>query len=342
MKIAFVNIYQDSTLRGGEVFVAELSSRLKNHELTILTSKRKLFNKRWPVLWRLFLDPQGLYIGWFTLKLLPKLISEKYDIVIPLNGGWQPAIVRIITWLTGGKMIIAGQSGIGWDDRNNLWSFPDAFVALTKKAEMWAKRVNPFVKVVRIPNGVDLNKFKPIGKKYDHKLIAPAVLAVGAYTTQKRLDLVIKAVSQIKEASLLLVGGGGELETELNNLGKKLLPKKFKMINVSHDEMPAVYRSCDVFTLVSASSEAFGIVFVEAMASGLPVVAIDDEQRKEVVGSAGFFVEDPYDSISYSKAIRKALDSKWGTKPRSQSEKFDWDKIVEEYEILFKSLTINH
>ncbi len=48
--------------------------------------------------------------------------------VIPVNGGWMPAILRIVTWLYGGKLVISGQSGIGWDDRNNLWCFPDVLL----------------------------------------------------------------------------------------------------------------------------------------------------------------------------------------------------------------------
>ena len=50
--------------------------------------------------------------------------NEKYDVVVPLNGGWQPALLRIITWVYGGKVVISGQAGMGWDDRNNLWCFP--------------------------------------------------------------------------------------------------------------------------------------------------------------------------------------------------------------------------
>lgn len=336
MKIVFLNIYQNVVDRGAEAFVSELSKRLqKNHKVDIFSEKTLLL-KRWPILWRLFLDPQSLSIGWFTLKNLSKIWKEKPDIVVPLNGGWQPAFIRLVTWLYGGKMVIAGQSGIGWDDRNNLWSFPNYFVALSSKALRWANKANPLVKSKYIPNGVDLEKFNPSGSKYKTKLKKPIILCVGALTSSKRIDLTIKAVAKLKNVSLLVVGDGS-MKSQLKSLGKKLLGKRFRLIKASFEKMPEIYRVADIFTLVPEGSEAFGIVYVEAMATNLPVVAFDDEQRKEIVGNAGMFV-DPTDIEKYSKTLDMTLKKEWGDKPRKQAEKFDWEKIVGKYERLFMSL----
>jgi glycosyltransferase involved in cell wall biosynthesis len=335
MKIAFLNIYQNTVNRGAEAFVSELSKRLqKNHDVDILSGK-KLLPNRWPILWRLFIDPQSLLIAWFTLRNLPRVWREKYEIIIPLNGGWQPAFIRLVTWLYGGKMVIAGQSGIGWDDRNNLWSFPNYFIALSSKALWWAKRVNPLVKSKYTPNGVDLKDFNPSGSKYKTNLKKPIVLCVGALTPSKRIDLTIKAVARLKDVSLL-VAGDGDTKGELKDLGKKLLGNRFQLIKASYQKMPEIYRAADIFTLTPEGSEAFGIVYVEAMASNLPVVAIDDEQRKEIIGDAGMFV-DPTDIKKYSEALNMALEKKWENAPRRQAKKFDWDKIAKEYEPLFTS-----
>ena len=62
------------------------------------------------------------------------------------------------------KMVISGQSGIGWDDRVNLYSFLTISFQFPLALE-WSKKVNPLVKSVYIPNGVDTNKFKPEGEK---------------------------------------------------------------------------------------------------------------------------------------------------------------------------------
>ena len=73
------------------------------------------------------------------------------------------------------------------------------------------------------------------------------------------------------------------------------------------------------------------------MASGLSVVAPDDELRKEIVGSAGVLtnVNDPE---KYAESIEEALSKDWDNLPRQQAEKFSWDIIAEKYEKLFKEL----
>lgn len=336
-KIVFLNISQGKVQRGSETFVKEVSDRLikAGHNVEIVTD-RKSHASSWPILWRFYLDPQGFQILFFTLRVLPKIWKEKFDVVIPLNGGWQAALVRLITWFYGGKMVVSGQSGIGWDDRNNLWCFPDRFVAISRVAQMWAKKANPFVEVGYIPNGVDLNKFKPDGSTINTKLKKPVILCVAALTEQKRIDLVIKAVARLKTANLLIVGNG-DLKSEIEFMGRKLLGNRFQLMSLPHKEMPSVYRSADLFTLASTSSEAFGIVYVEAMASGLPVVATDDPIRREIVADAGILV-DPIDTEAYVSALEKALSINWGEKPRKQAEKFSWDKIADEYEALFLSL----
>lgn len=313
MRIVFLNKYQNKVRRGAETFVYELSKRLsKNHQVDVIADIN-------------YLD----------------ILRGKYDIIIPTNGRFQVILVRKIAWITGAKTIVSGQSGIGWDDRINLYCFPNVFVALSSRALNWAKKVNPFVKSVYIPNGVDLTRFKnedlsrsAIRIKNGKK----TVLAVGAFTEQKRLNLAIDAVSKLDDVSLVIAGGGGEKKQEITDYGLKILGKdRFKVISVPFKEMPEVYRSADIFTLPSASSEAFGNVLVEAMAMNLPVVATDDSVRREIIGEAGLFV-DPTDIESYAKAIKTALEKDWGDIPRKQAEKFSWDEIAKKYEELFVDL----
>jgi len=336
MKIAFLNIYQGKVERGAETFVSELSKKLTiNHEVKIFSSYQNM-KKRWSFLWRFYIDPYGFQTFCSTLKFLPLIWREKFDVVIPLNGGWQPALVRLTTWLYGGKMVISGQSGIGWDDRNNLWCFPDTFVALSSYAKSWAGRANPFVKSVYIPNGVNLNKFSSKGKIYKTNLQKPIMLCNAALIHSKRIDLVIKAVAGVN-ASLLLVGDG-ELKKEIFDLGKKLLGKRFNLIKIPYEKVDNVYRACDLFTIASMSYYSFEIVLVEAMATGLAVVANNDAIREEIVGEAGILIN-PENTEEYAKALDTALNKHWGVRPRKQAGKFNWDNVALSYEKLFKVLT---
>lgn len=305
MKIAFLNKYQNKVNRGAETFVSELAKRLsKNHQVDVISD-----------------------INYFTL------FTKKYDLIIPTNGRFQAFATRIITWITKSKMVISGQSGVGLDDRLNLYSIPDAFVALSTYALKESKKRNPFIKIVYIPNGVDLNRFKGRTIKGGR-----TILCVGAFTEQKRHELVIKAVSKLKNVKLIIAGGGGDKLQDIKILGEQLLGKNnFEIIETTNDKMPAIYNKADVFTLASKTYESFGIVLVEAMASGLPVVATDDPIRREIVGDAGLFV-DPTDTDAYAEAIEKALSINWNEKPRKQAEKFSWDNIAKQYEELFNSL----
>ena len=116
-----------------------------------------------------------------------------------------------------------------------------------------------------------------------------------------------------------------------------------KLTNKTRENPPLFFfntltKSKELFTLPSWGREAFGIVYVEAMASGLPVVAPNDPPRREIIGDAGIFVNDVNDQQNYGDAIQKALSKKWGDIPRKQAEKFSWDKIAAQYEKLFKQL----
>lgn len=355
MKIAFLNLYSGSVNRGAETFVYELAQRLSvNHKVTVFqggdasgTEKYKVVKVFLEVNWKrgnksnsiarkIFMDYWSRRVLWFTILSLKEVWRDKYDIVIPLNGGWQPAMVRIITWLYGGKMTISGQSGIGWDDINNLWCLPNAFVVLSSLALKWAIRVNPFTKVKYIPNGVDIKKFSPSGNKLKVSLKQPVVVCVGALTRAKRIDLAIKAVAKLKGVNLLVVGDG-ELKEEITKLGNKHLPGRFELVSLPFSKMPEVYRSARVFTLVSEPYQSFEIVIVEAMAANIPVVTNDDPIRREIVDGAGILV-DPTNVDYYARAISEALSRSWGDIPRKRSKEFSWDEISTRYEKLFNDL----
>ncbi len=66
------------------------------------------------------------------------------------------------------------------------------------------------------------------------------------------------------------------------------------------------------------------------MASGLGVVAPDDETRREIVGEGGIFV-DVSNPLEYADALKMALKVDWSQKARAQAEKFSWDVIAESY-----------
>lgn len=313
-RVVFLSRYVGIVNRGVETYVLELSKRLKkDFEVEILS---------------------GADADDFS-----KIIKGKFDIVIPTNGRLQSLKASAGRFLsqTHYKTIISGQAGVGRDDIWNIFvTFPNAYVALTDYEKDFAKKWSWKTKVVKIPNGVDLNKFKPIGPKIELNLPRPVILSVGALEWYKHHELTIKAIARLEKGSLIIVGNGSKKE-ELMSIGKKLLGDRFKISELSFVEMPEIYRSADVFTLPSWIRESFGIVYVEAMASGLPVVAPDDIPRREIIGKAGIFI-DVFNAEKFAEALKKAVQYSWDGLPRKQAEKFDWDKIAEEYIKLINSL----
>ena len=226
-------------------------------------------------------------------------------------------------------MLIQGNAGIGFDDLFQLYCFPDHFIAISPLGEKWAMKYAPWIRKTYIPYGVDLTQFK-FARPMSLVLKKPIVFCVAAFSPYKRIDLLIKAMAEVPEASLLVIGNG-DLEQELRVLGGKLLGNRFLLkTGIAHEKLSAYYKSADLFSLPSASSEAFGIVYIEAMAAGLPVVAPNDYNRREIIGEAGMFV-DPKDSMAYASAIKEAIGTDFGDKPRLQAEKFSWKKIIEKY-----------
>lgn len=346
MKIAFLNFYQSGVTRGLETFINELSCRLaKNHQILILPSPSRSTPSatELSLARRLFLDSASLRVLFWTLRSLPALYRFRPQIVFATNGGWQALICSLYCRFACAKLVITGQSGPGWDDRWNLLQKPHLFVALTTRQLNWAKKATIWKQdFVRIPNGVDLQKFSALplrslarrgaGKKIKLDLEKPIIMMAAASTPDKRVEQGIRAVGMLKTGSLLILGKG-PLDESINKLGYKLLGRKrFLHLSVSHNQMPDYYRSADLFTLCSFSSEAFGIVYLEAMATNLPIVATDDVSRREIVGLAGIFVKNPDDANEYSKAIEMALKKKWGEIPRRQAKRFSWDEIAAKYE----------
>jgi glycosyltransferase involved in cell wall biosynthesis len=215
---------------------------------------------------------------------------------------------------------------------NLIVGTPDVFVALSPTAYTWAKKNYPLGHIQYIPNGININEFEKPYPRLNLEIPKPVVLCVSALLKYKRIELLIKAVSKTK-ASLVVIGDG-PLREELGILGKTFLNHRFKLIpHISHEDIAAYYQACDIFSLPSAPTEAFGLVYLEALASNLPVVAPDDNSRKIIIGGCGVLCN-VEDSKAYGLAIEKVLTTNYGNKPREQAQKYSWENIGLQYEKL--------
>lgn len=180
-----------------------------------------------------------------------------------------------------------------------------------------------------------LNEFN-IDKYYD-KIVCFA----GRLTKNKGIDILIKAAKFYdKENILTIIAGDGEEYNYLNNLKNELELQNIKFIgNQQYENLRKMYNISDV-CVVPSRKEAFGLVAIEAMACGTPVIAIKQGGIKEIINEkVGLLIEEE-NSEQLSNAIIKILrgDKKFDSNYLAKYAKDNYsqdlfiDKLIEVYE----------
>ncbi|NVD45755.1 glycosyltransferase family 4 protein [Qipengyuania atrilutea] len=190
-----------------------------------------------------------------------------------------------------------------------------------------------------IPNGVDVARFTPassaekIACRERLKLPQqrPIVLMVSAFIRTKRVLDGIRAVAQ-HDGAHLVVAGDGPLRAEGDRLAAELLPNRFTRLSLQASEMPQLYRAADVFMHLS-EFESFGNVYLEAWASGLPVVAHDFEVTRWIYGDTQYLC-DTGDEAALEEKLRLALVAPVGKAPEG-IDQFTWPEIANNYRNFF-------
>ena len=170
---------------------------------------------------------------------------------------------------------------------------------LTREAfDAWQAQKPPGQMVFMVPNFVDAARFSPGDRKAARAALGlpqdrTIVLCCAAIRRfHKRIDYLLAEFAGVLARThrdvMLVIAGGREADTdELIAEGETRLGERVRfMPNVPHDRMPELYRAADLFVLASLY-EMFGIVLLEAMATGLPVVCHDTPGFRSVVGPAG-------------------------------------------------------
>lgn len=191
-----------------------------------------------------------------------------------------------------------------------------------------------------IPNGADCTHFRP-GPSHRQELGLPAdrpiVLMVSALIPSKHVELGVEAAAHVPDA-YLVVAGDGPLRDPIDALAAKLLPSRYKRISLPSAQMPQLYRSANVFMHLSAD-EAFGNVFVEAMACGIPIVARNLPRTRWIVGEDEYLF-DAAGPEMIANFIERACHSPTSLRS-SRAEKaarFAWPKIAQQYREFLKEV----
>lgn len=167
-----------------------------------------------------------------------------------------------------------------------------------------------------VPNGIDVKRFNSNvnGSEVRRKILknkkAKLVMYVGRLSKEKRLETLIKAAQMLKDENIkfALVGAGPALGHYQHMVERMHLQESVKFVGfVQNRQLPKYYAACDVFCIPS-TFETQGVVSLEAMASGKPVVGADYLALKELIknGKNGEKFR-PNDSTDCARKIRKVI-----------------------------------
>lgn len=272
-----------------------------------------------------------------------------------------------------GKATLLTTHSISFSHESSLWkalgltfplfshylSFPHRIIAVSNAAKAFIEHFTD-VSVDIIPNGVDDELFRPLSESEKDKvkeglgLDGRVVLYVSRMSPRKGPHVLLNAfqrvVKEMDDITLLMIGSG-EMLPFLKAQAKFLgIAERVRFMGYAPNELlPKLYAIADVFALPSTTSEAFGIVVLEAMASGVPVVATTVGGIPEVVQKSGSgLLVPPGDEVALGRAIMKILaDEDFARKlgeagRRAVEREYAWrvvaGKIEEAYEEVLLSL----
>jgi len=192
-----------------------------------------------------------------------------------------------------------------------------------------------------IPNGVDIDHFSPsslpIEEFGDGKL---NIVFVSRLEKRKGLNHLLGAFSQVKQqvpnSRLIIVGPGTRLrrkyEREIRRSGLKDVI--FTGL-VSYEELPRYYKTADIFCAPATGRESFGLILLEAMAAGKPIVASNIEGYASVLAhNVDGLLVPPADKEMLARALLslstdEALRREMGARGRAKALEYSWERVAQ-------------
>lgn len=363
MKIAMVSPYDFTWPGGVTAHVAQLARELgrSGHEVQVLaphSPSRECPDADLLVpLGRSVPLPSGGSIArvslswWLYPKVRALLKKEKFD-VIHLHEPMAPILPLCVLEFSDSVNVGTFHASYA---RQHLYQFTHPIIkrwqqrlhgniAVSSAARRYVNNTFPGDYEV-IPNGIDFNHFstkaKPLPQYQDGKL---NILFVGRLEKRKGLRYLLEAYSKLKwelpNIRLIVVGPGNPDKESYRIMSSHNLQDVEFVGRVSYDELPRYYASADIFCSPATGAESFGIVLLEAMAAGKPVVASDIEGFRGVMtdGEHGLLVPKK-DSDALANALGTlARDSelrrKLGGQGNRTAEEYRWEVVagrVEDY-----------
>ncbi len=221
----------------------------------------------------------------------------------------------------------------------------DAVVVPTEAMFAHLRELGVTVRIAVVPSGIDVERFAS-GRRDDAVRASLGatksllLLFVGRLAKEKSVDILLRALALANRDDLTLaIAGDGPAREELEELAVALgVAERVRFLGaVERERLPNLYASSDVFVFPS-TSETQGLVLAEALAAGVPVIAADAPQNRDVLGSSGRFVEPSADAFAEALTTLKAQAREEQGAARESAGRFAVDAQVDRMLELYESL----
>ncbi len=223
-----------------------------------------------------------------------------------------------------------------------LWRRLDARIAVSEAAATFVRGRFGDDGIRVISNGVEVDLFAaaepaklPEGRR---------ILFVNRLDPRKGFPVMIEAFRRLagqRPDPVLVVAGDGRDRAAVRDLPADVRARVVMLGAVAHRDLPPYHAACEVFCAPATGRESFGIVLVEAMAAGLPVVASDIPGYREVArdGVEGILVP-PRDPVALAGALDRVLGdadlaAALGEAGRDRARRYSWDAVAGEVESVY-------
>jgi phosphatidylinositol alpha-mannosyltransferase len=334
--------------------------RLSGHDVRILTSSHGLQRSSEGDVIRIgkgFSVPSNGSVG--TVTLSPRFVSQVRDVLeaerfdlLHFHEPFVPFLSLVVLGQSTSVNVATFHAYAGFSPamefgRRTLGGYSARLhgrIAVSAAARHFIDRFFPGEYKI-IPNGVNLGRFQravPVARWQDG---CPNLLFVGRLEDRKGLPYLLKAFRILRkdgvEARLLVVGSGPqEREARRYVMTRRLSNVEF-LGRVSDAEKAQLFKTADIFVSPATGRESFGIVLLEAMAAGAPIVCSDIHGYKGVVqrGRQAILVP-PRDARSLAAAIKQLLVNdevrgRMAAAGLERAEQFGWERITERVEAYY-------
>lgn len=245
---------------------------------------------------------------------------------------------------------------LGWKQCIKALEQLDFVTTPTKTAAELLKKAGFSKKVAPVSCGIDMERFNPINnglylkERYAIPADRPVLLYVGRLDKEKKIEVILRSLPKILHAGNihLVLAGIGKEKKKLETLSEKLNIKKSVTFTgfIPDKDLQNIYRTADIF-VIAGIAELQSLVTMEAMASGLPVVAVNAMALPELVrdGENGYLFPAGDSQALAQKIIAIVSDKNLGFQMSQNSleiiKTHDINRTIEKYEALYNKI-INH